>query len=295
MPHANGGREVARPNGRDDDVRILRRLEIKQGPTGEGDVRDTHVCTVVDVETTGVDHENDRIIQLALRRLRYDGHGLITNIDRSYSWFEDPGEPISPEIQRLTGITDEMVAGKEIDGEAVTRMLTHSSLVVAHNAAFDRKWIEKRLPEAANLAWGCSMAEIDWPGRGFDGRKLGFLGMQCGWYFDAHRAEADVDAVIGLLRHRFDDGRPAMGELLENAERPSWLIRAYGAAFEQKDRLRCRGYRWDAKRKVWAKEVRDDHRIAEEFWLAANIYCVEAHPRALGPQVERIDRWCRYA
>lgn len=294
MPHANGGCGLA-PAREADGCRILHRLEVREGPTGEGDADAPFVASVVDVETTGIDHERDAVIQLALRRFRYDRAGVITRIDRPYSWLEDPGRSIPPEITRMTGISDEMVRGQEIDAGAVERMLRNSAVVIAHNAEFDRKWIERRVPEAAGLAWACSMAEIDWQARGFDGRKLGFLVMQCGWWFEAHRADADVDAVIALLRHRFDDGRTALQDLVETAAEPSWIVRARGAAFEVKDRLRGRGYRWDADRKVWSKHVREADRIAEEFWLAGHVYSAEARPRALGPDLERVDCWTRYA
>jgi DNA polymerase-3 subunit epsilon len=214
----------------------------------------------------------------------------------SYSCYYDPGRPIPAEITSLTGIRDEDVAGQRLPDDRIVGILRDAGLVVAHNAAFDRKWIERRFPDAAGLPWACSMADVDWGRRGgFDGRKLGFLVMQCGYFYDAHRADVDVDAVIGLLRHRFDDGRTAMSVMMANAEAPSWFVRAHGAAFGVKDRLRARGYRWDPDRRVWGKEVSDADRLAEEAWLAANVYAADAHPRSLGPSFEPVTRWQRYA
>ncbi|MBA2920831.1 DNA polymerase III subunit epsilon [Sphingomonas sp. MAH-20] len=293
LPGSRGGCACAEQI--DQDARILRKLDVSEGVTGEGDPASPYVCTVLDVETTGTDHGSDALIQLGLRRFRCDEEGRITRIDRPYSWFEDPGRPIPPEVVRITGITDEMVQGHEIDRGAVKRILQGSSLIVAHNAAFDRRWVEAQVPEATGLAWGCSMADVDWASHGFDGRSLGFLGMQCGFWFEAHRADADVDAVIGLLRHRFPDGRTVLAELLDTARQPSWLVHAQGAAFGVKDRLRARGYRWNPSQRVWSREVKDEALTAEEFWLAANVYCVEASPRALGPRLERVDCWSRYA
>lgn len=288
-------KERVAPGGAGEDVRVLRRLEVRQGFTGEGDDVDASICVVVDVETTGLDHERDAIIQLALRRFRFNGDGVITRIDRPFSWLEDPGRPIPPKMTRLTGISDADVAGRRMPDQDVLWALTHSSIIVAHNAAFDRKWIERRFPDAKGLGWACSMADVDWERYGFDGRKLGFLGVQLGFFFDEHRADVDVDAVIALLRHRFDDDRTAMAVMMENAEAPSWLVRATGAAFDRKDRLRAHGYHWDLRRGVWAKEVRDAERPDEERWLADNIYADGARARASGPGFERRTRWERYA
>ena len=279
-----------------EDVRILRRLEVKEGFTGQGADEGASVCAVVDVETTGLDIELDAMIQFAMRRFRFDAEGVITRIGACHSFLEDPGRPIPVEITRLTGIADADVVGHSFPNGKIEWALNHVDIVVAHNASFDRKWIEKRFTGALRLPWGCSMEDVPWQRRGFDGRKLGFLGVQCGFFYDAHRAEVDVDAVVALLGHRFaDDGRTALDVMMENARADTWLITAVGAAFEVKDRLRARGYRWNAPRKVWAKEVRDDERLAEEFWLAAHVYSAEAKPRCLEPRIERRTRWERYA
>ena len=283
------------PGGAVGDVRVLRRLEVKEGFTGEGVDEGASVCAVVDVETTGLDHDNDVVIQLAMRRFRYDADGVITRIGTSWVWYEDPGRPIPPEITILTGIRDADVAGRRLPDGDVVKALTRVTCVAAHHASFDRKWIERRFPEAKGLPWACSMNDIPWNRRGMEGGKLGFLGAQCGFFYDAHRADVDVDAVIALLRHRFGDDRTALSVMMENALADSWFVRAWGAAFEVKDRLRARGYRWNPDERVWGREIRDEDRLSEEFWLAANIYSAEARPRAMQPGFERRTWRQRYA
>lgn len=292
MSFSNVGCEVAPAEGRDSSVRILHRLDVQEGPTGEGAGKGPHVGLVLDVETTGLDFERDAIIELAARRFRYDDEGVITHIDRPYEWTEDPGKPIPPEIAALTGLRDEDVAGRFIDDEAATRLLRSATVVIAHHSRFDRRWVERRLVGAQGLAWACTMEQVDWRSRGFDGRSLGFLLCQAGWFHDGHRAGADVDAVIQLLRHQFEDGQTALADLLERSARPSWVVRAVGADFSVKDLLRSRGYRWDPARKTWWTEVTDDERVREEFWLAANVYSTSA--RALGPTFEEISATTRF-
>lgn len=278
------------------EFRLLRRLDVREGETGVGGRVNTTIGVVVDVETSGLGAD-DVIVELALRRFRCDPDGLIVKIDRSYSWLEDPGRELPADIVRLTGITDADLAGQAIDDDAVVRLLSSADFVCAHNAAFDRGHIERRLPAAAGLNWACSCADIDWRASGFDGRSLGWLLAQAGFFHGAHRARDDVDAVIALLAHQLPSGGTALSEMLATARSPSWRFRAIGAAFELKDVLRGRGYRWDGERepKCWWRDVPDARRTEEEWWLSGHIYSVDARPKALGPMIEKVTWRERYA
>lgn len=88
---------------RDGTHRVLRKLDVAEGRTGvpyHGG--DTFIAVVLDVETTGLDATKDVVIELAVRRFRYDKAGRILKIDASRSWFEDPGRPLDAEVTRLT-------------------------------------------------------------------------------------------------------------------------------------------------------------------------------------------------
>jgi DNA polymerase III subunit epsilon len=51
--------------------------------------------------------------------------------------------PIPAEITDLTGITDEMVLGHPIESEAVAAFAADAAIIIAHNANFDRKFVER--------------------------------------------------------------------------------------------------------------------------------------------------------
>ena len=278
-----------------DDYQLLRRLELREGHTNAGRRDGTSIAVVLDTETTGVGEE-DVIVELAIRRIRFDPDGVIVSIDKPYAWLEDPGRELPADVAKLTGITDAELAGRAIDDAAAMRLLKSAEFVCAHNAKFDLGMLVRRLPEAAGLAWACSQNDVDWRAAGFDGgRSLGWLLSRIGLFHGAHRAGDDVDAVIALLGHRLPSGRTALAEMVETARAPSWRFRAVGAAFEVKDLLKARGYRWNAEAKEWRREVRDADRAAEEWWLAGQIYAVGARPKALAPIVERVTWRERYA
>ncbi|HEX8226015.1 MAG TPA: 3'-5' exonuclease [Allosphingosinicella sp.] len=276
--------------------RVLRRVAIEEGDVaGVDETVSTSVGAALDVETTGLEVEADRIIELSIRRFRFDSMGRITKLDRPYSWLEDPGERLDAEIVRLTGLTDEQVAGRVIDEPRAVALLMSASLIVSHNAAFDRPFVDERLPAARGLAWACTCREVDWPEYGFDGRALGWLLAQAGWFHAGHRAAADVDALITLLRHDLYNGCTGLAALIENARRPGWIVRAAGAHFDVKERLKTRGYRWDAGACVWWREVGDEALEFERRWLDDFVYRPDLRPSAEEPEVEEVTWTTRYS
>ncbi len=229
-----------------------------------------------------------------MRRFRYDAESRIVEIGRAWSWREDPGEPLSKDVIALTGITDQDLVGRRIDERMATGILTGADLIIAHNARFDRPRVEARLASLPTLRWACSMAEIDWRQAGFEGRSLGWLCAQAGYFFDAHRASADVDAVITLLRHELTDGRTLMWQLDDNARRESHVIEAAGAAHGVKEALRRRGYRWNPRGQVWWREVFERELTTEEFWLASEVNASGKGSRGFGPRITSRTAFERY-
>ena len=163
----------------------------------------------------------------------------------------------------LTGITGEMVAGKTIDSTEVAAFVTGSALVVAHNANFDRRFLERLNDTFSVLPWACSMTQIDWAAEGYEGTKLAYLASAAGFFYDRHRASNDCVAAIELLASILPvAGVPAMARLLERARRPTWRVWAENSPFDLKDTLKARGYRWNAdgnaSPRAWYIDVEQD-------------------------------------
>ncbi len=284
--------EAARLLEADPDYRVIRRLVVTDdfggAPTGP-----LASAVIVDTETTGTRRESDQIIELGLVRFEYaEETGEIYRVTGVYSGLEDPGRPIPPESTAIHGITDAMVAGQRIDEAKVAALTAGAKLIVAHNASFDRPFLEERLPAFESMSWACSFAQVPWEAEGLRGRKLEYLGWMAGFFFDAHRSEIDCRALLELLRRPLPkSGRIAFKLLIEAAAEPALRLWATGSPFETKDILRERGYRWDAERRCWSRVVPKSAAKEESEWLKAEVY----GGRAAQIDVEVLDARVRFS
>ena len=284
---ALAGRLEAHP-----DYRVLRRLDVaREWPALSGS--DVACGVVLDTETTGMDAERDKVIELALVKFEYDRNsGEVGRVLAVYDGLEDPGGPIPPESTAVHGITDEMVRGQRLDEAAIERLMDGVGVVIAHNAEFDRPFVERRLPGFAALPWACSLREVPWEEAGIGSAKLEYLAYRCGFFFDAHRAEVDCRALLEVLRRPFGEtGASAFKVLLESAREPSLRVWATGSPFETKDILRARGYRWEADKRVWYRDLAAAEHEPELAWLKEHVYA----GKSAGVEVETFDAKTRYS
>ncbi len=263
--------------------RIIERLDPPE-LYHQGQPSTARIGVVIDVEATGLDTARDKIIELGFIVFEYDaGTGLIYRILHSYGGFEDPGAPLQDIIKQITGISDEMVAGQTLDDDAINPWLEKADLIIAHNAAYDRQMLERRLPVAGKANWACTFNDINWQNEGISSLKLDYIAYKMGYFFDGHRAVNDAQATLHLLSKKLpESGTPGMSALLAHAREKSRRYFAIAAPFDKKDDLKARGYRWMAdfvyidrgnqKKGVWSKSVAEAEIASEAQWLTESVY-----------------------
>lgn len=223
----------------------------------------------LDTETTGTNHYNDKVIELGMVRCTFSfTRRRILSIDRIYDGYEDPKRPIPPEITKLTGISDDMVRGKKFDEETILNFVVDHPLVVAHNAKFDRPFVERRFNAWQPMPWACSQKEIDWASFDIGGQKLEFIVQSQGYFYDAHRACTDCLALCYLMHIM----PKAFEMLIESSLKTTYRIEAWKCPFDRKDEVKGAGYRWDADKKVWYIQVTGPEAANSQIMFLEKIY-----------------------
>lgn len=233
------------------DFKVLRGLSHMSYKDVDPERRaSARTAIVMDTETTGLDHKKDKIIQLAMIKVLYDDQGIVEISDEVFDQFQDPGMDLPEEIIKLTGITNEQVKGQKINQQEAAEFIANADLIMAHNAGFDRRFVEYGLPEIGfrDKRWACTINNVQWAERHTGSVKLELLLLAEGHNFPAHNAQADIKATAFMLTRSFDGDKPVMAEIADSLDKPFIMVMATGAPFEKREVLKNGGFKWSADR-----------------------------------------------
>lgn len=152
---------------------------------------------VLDTETTGLSCAENELIEISAARLR--GREVVDRFDT----FVHPNGLIPPEITELTSITNADVAYAPRAEEAVAALeeFVQGCPVIAHNATFDRSFIEsvKGGVKVSDI-WIDSLALSRIALPRLSSHKLATMAELFGCAAVSHRASDDVEALCGVWR-----------------------------------------------------------------------------------------------
>jgi len=155
--------------------------------------------SIVDVETTGGIGGPTRLTEVAV--FRHDGRRVVD----SFHSLLNPGCAIPPFIQKLTGITDELVvdAPTFADVAADIARVTENAVFVAHNAPFDYGFLQKEFNWLDQPFERPKLCTVWLSRRIFPGLPSYSLGKLCRSLeipvSDRHRAHGDAAATVQLF------------------------------------------------------------------------------------------------
>ncbi|MFW5775387.1 MAG: helicase C-terminal domain-containing protein, partial [Chitinivibrionales bacterium] len=212
-------------------IRSDARKKHSRGPQGQkraagghngGKPRHTVVpdFVAIDLETTGLDHRNDRIIEIGM--VKFKGGTLLDE----YSSFVNPQIPIPQMITELTGIDDGHVQDAPFIEDVIDDVLSFigEEIMCGHQVEFDYNFINENLkrlgrkPIRNQQLDSASMSRILLPG--LIGYSLGQVSQSLNITLNnAHRALDDARAsghVVVHLVPRINDIHPYTRQILAN-------------------------------------------------------------------------------
>lgn len=176
----------------------------------------------LDLETTGLDAQNDTIIEIGL--VRFSG----SRIEEEWSTLVNPGRPIPQSATKITGITDDMVAGAPLFSDVKNKLQTiiGNLPIVGHNVGFDLEFLrQQRLFRLNKGLDTLSLASVLMPSAGR--YSLGALASALSVPMkEHHRALADAQATrmifLRFLKKIDDLPIDLINEIARQGDRIDW-------------------------------------------------------------------------
>lgn len=153
----------------------------------------------LDIETTGLDPETCKIIEFGAAK--FDEEGVVSE---TFSAFANPGVKIPPEVQSLSGITDEMIVNEKPPIEVWRDLLDwcgRTTIFYAHNSKFEARFIKAMTAEQGeepNISFICTYEVAKKRLKDRSSYKL--VDLVPDKNGDRHRALPDAMACIALYR-----------------------------------------------------------------------------------------------
>lgn len=176
----------------------------------------TKPLVVFDLETTGLDLVNDRVIQLSYIKVCPDGTELRGNE------IINPGKPIAPEITALTGISDDDVKDRPVFKELAPRLAEEfkgCDFAGFNSNHFDIPMlVEEFLRAGIDFDFGkCRLIDAQTIFHKMERRNLAaaykfYTGRKMEEDFEAHRADQDTEATYRVLMGELDKYAPGVQE-----------------------------------------------------------------------------------
>lgn len=215
-------------------------------------------CLIVDTETTSLDPETGQVIEIGA--ILYSLVSLTSLA--SYSALIPAETNPAAKINGIPDLALAEVATIHLDMKVtLATMRSHADVIVCHNVEFDQQWFRG---DWLTLPWICTMSDFDWPAASREAGSLINLALEHGiGVASAHRALTDCQLIAALFDRMPMFGRD-LGVMFAHAMRPKGIFQAI-VPFEEKDRAKEAGFKWDGGTKRWTRRMAIEDAAAWPF------------------------------
>ena len=206
---------------------------------------------ILDTETTGLSpSEGHKVIEIGAILFSVDDREVIAQCSFLLPCLKNDARFINHISSQLTRRAPEL---QEPMGAAFWSLVASADFAVAHNAAFDKKWLgEGGCLPSMPLPWICSMDDIQWPMNSKRGRpSVVSLALDYGIpVWQAHRALTDCIYLAEVMKRE-----PRLEQLISDALQPRHIY-VSTLSYDQRQHCKDAGFTWNnLVPKMWAKKM----------------------------------------
>lgn len=206
----------------------------------------------LDFETTGLDFEKDRVIEIGAVLYSTGQKKCMEN----FGCLVKSEVRVTDEITKITGIHQSALdkfGWEETDAfDYLQCIMEQADAFVGHNVIrFDSKMYKAGVSrlnlKAVNKPWMDTMIDI----KGHEGKKLSYLAADHGILnLFPHSAMADCQTVLTIIE-KYD-----IDVIVERSKTPTVYIQAHHKRYEN-ELVKKQKFRWNPDHKIWWKAVKE--------------------------------------
>lgn len=215
--------------------------------------RSVQTLLIVDTETTGIDAQQDQLIEIGAVLFSVPHRSVMQQLSFLLPITSNAAEHINGIAPDLTQMGQPSTPAMDL----FLRMADYADAIVAHNAAFDRAWIESLLP--ASLPWICTCEGIRWPGLRLNPSLTDLALAYDVPVWASHRALTDCIYLAHVLQ-RDGNLKQHIAEGLE----PRRLVVAK-VSYDDREQAKSAGFRWDPSARQWSRRCSESEISALPF------------------------------
>lgn len=206
---------------------------------------------IVDTETTGLNPEQDLVIEVAAILYSVENKTVLQQISTLLPVSENNAE----HLNKISVAASQLV---EVDfSNILWHMGANADFIVAHNAAFDNQWFDDiRLPSFTykdvngSVPWICTCSDFEFPYQQRQGQSLVELAVLHDVpVVSAHRALTDCQLLASIFSN-IDDLKERILLAAEPRHEYAALV-----SYDHRELAKINGFRWNPERKQWIKRM----------------------------------------